>query len=117
MPFLIAAAKGQKQQGINVKIPEIAHYRAIYAIAHNRTNEVVGVLRELINDPNKSINRTARNAIEQAYKHHPVYPEKVDEEYTACQINRLELFMLSERGLRIGSWFINYFLLSTQYIH
>ena len=86
MPFLIAVAKGQKQQGINVKIPEIARHRAIYAIAHNRTNEVVGVLRELINDPNKSINRTARNAIEQVYKHHPVCPEKADEEYTAILI-------------------------------
>jgi hypothetical protein len=86
MPLLIAVAKGREQEGINGHIPEIARIRAIIAITRNRTDEGVEALRELLNDPNKYIRNETERSIKEAYKQHPAYPQKVDEEYTAILI-------------------------------
>lgn len=86
MPMLIAVAKGKAPNNQKIEISEIARERAIYALAHNRTDEVVEALKELKNDPNTRINKAAQSAIEQAYTIHPIYPENTDEEYTAALI-------------------------------
>lgn len=84
---LIAVAKGQGPEGFNGKISGNTRDRAIYAIAWNRTDEGVEALRELLKDTKKSISKTTREAIEQAYKRHPKYPKVSDEEYTAALIS------------------------------
>jgi hypothetical protein len=86
MPMLIAVAKGMAPNNQKVGISENARERAMYALAHNRTDEVVEALKELKNDPNTRINKAAQSAIEQAYTIHPIYPEKIDEEFTAMLI-------------------------------
>ena len=85
-PLVIPFAKGEAPNNQKVRISQIARERAIYALAYNRTDEGVEVLKELKNDPNNRISRAANRAIEQAYRIHPIYPEKVDEEYTAMLI-------------------------------
>ncbi|MBN1972987.1 MAG: hypothetical protein JW787_05070 [Sedimentisphaerales bacterium] len=85
-PLVIAVAKGRTPNNPKVSISQIARERAMYALAHNRTDEVVEALNELKNDPNNRINKAAHSAIEQAYTIHPIYPEKTDEEYTAMLI-------------------------------
>lgn len=83
MPYVIDVAKGKAPNHHEISISAIVRERAIYALAHNRTDEVVEVLKEIKNDPNNRINKAAQSAIEQAYRIHPIYPEKVNEEYTS----------------------------------
>ncbi len=86
MPLVIAIAKGKAPNNQEMKISQYAREYAMNALAHNRTDEVVETLKELKNDPNNRISRAAKRAIEQAYTIHPIYPEKIDEEYTAMLI-------------------------------
>lgn len=86
MPLVIAVAKGTLPNNQEVNISQTARARAMYALAQNRTDEVVETLKEMKNDPNNRTSKAANRTIEQAYRRHPIYPEKVDEEYTAMLI-------------------------------
>ncbi len=83
MAALIAVATNANQAELNEGSYQLARERAIYAIAHNRTNEGVEALRALLGDPDKGIRRTASDAIRYAYRRHPVYPKHSDDKYTA----------------------------------
>jgi hypothetical protein len=48
--------------------PELTRVQAIYALAHNRTDEGVQALRELLRDPSAKIRAATTNAIEAAYR-------------------------------------------------
>lgn len=86
MPLVIAVAKGTLPNNQEVNISQIACARAMYVLAQNRTDEVVEALKEMKNDPNNRTSDAANKAIEQAYRRHLIYPEKVDEEYTSMLI-------------------------------
>ena len=85
-PLVIPVAKGEAPNHQEMKISQIARERAMYALAQNRTDEVVEVLNELKNDPNNRISEAAQRTIENAYRIHPIYLDKVDEKYTAMLI-------------------------------
>ena len=86
MPLIIAVAKGNELKDNKVRVSETLRERAIYALAYNRTDDAVKLLKELKNDPNNKISKMVQHTIEQAYRIHPIYPEKSDEEYTAMLI-------------------------------
>lgn len=56
--------------------------RAIVAIASHRTDEGVAALKRLLDDPDPEVRRRALDAVKEAYRRHPVFPEKVDEALT-----------------------------------
>jgi hypothetical protein len=85
-PLVIFVAKREAPNHQKMKISEIARERAIFALAHNRTDEVIEALKELKNDPDNRISKAVQTAIEQSYRIHPIYPEKTDEKYTALLI-------------------------------
>jgi hypothetical protein len=82
MPRLIAIMIDPNKAGLG-PLPGIARARAFSAVAHNRTDEGVAALKLLLQDPSPSVRRDVAGAIRYAYWRHPVYPEQVDEEYTA----------------------------------
>lgn len=84
MPALIAIATGNVDRKAKQRLHQIERDRAICAIAFNRTDEGVRVLKDLLNDPDKDIRETTENAIRQAYRRHREYPEHSDDEYTAA---------------------------------
>lgn len=84
MPALIAIATGDDGQKANHRLYRITRDRAICAIAFNRTDEGVRVLKGLLNGPDKHIRDTTANAIRQAYRRHREYPKHSDDEYTAA---------------------------------
>ena len=86
MAGLIAVAKGTLQPGLTTDAGENACQRAIIAIACNRTDEGVEALKALLNDTDKVISNTTKEAIRRAYQRHPKYPERTDDEYTAILI-------------------------------
>lgn len=79
MPHLISIALDTNRNHPSVAIER---HRAIYAIAHNRTDEGVKALKTLLDDPKKGIHRTTEEAIRRAYQRHPEYPKDSDEEFT-----------------------------------
>ena len=83
MAKLITIATNATQAEPDEQLHRIDRERAIYAIAHNRTNEGVKALRALLGNPDKEIRRTASHAIRYAYRRHPVYPKHSDDKYTA----------------------------------
>lgn len=84
MPALIAIATGDVDQKAKQRLHQIDRHRAIYAIAFNRTDEGVTILKGLLNDPDKDIRETTENAIRQAYRRHRQHPKRSDDEYTAA---------------------------------
>jgi hypothetical protein len=86
MAGLITVAKGTLHPGLNTHAGRNARQRAIYAIANNRTDEGVEAIKVLLNDSDEGISDTAKDAIRQAYRRHPKYPEQTDDEYTAVLI-------------------------------
>jgi HEAT repeat protein len=82
MPRLIAIMIDPDKAGLGSH-SGIARARAFSAVAHNRTDEGVAALKLSLEDPSPRVRRDVANAIRHAYQRHPVYPEQVDEEYTA----------------------------------
>lgn len=81
MPKLVAIATDSNRPDPNRTFYAIERHRAIYAIAYNRTDEGVKALRTLLEDPDRGIRKTTKEAIQQAYKRHLVYPKYTDDEY------------------------------------
>lgn len=79
-----------------------ARHSAIFALAYNRTDEGVKALKTFLKDHNEGIRETTAEAIRQAYKHFPVYPEYSDGEYTselievATDVNPNQPFAIAE---------------------
>ena len=86
MLALIAIANGTTHPELSSHAHGTTHQRAIYAIANNRTDEGVKALKALLSDTDTNICKTADDAIRQAYKQHPKYPEESDEKYTAALV-------------------------------
>jgi len=82
MPQLIAIATDPNRPDPNRPFYAIERHRAIYAIAFNRTDEGVKMLKSLLEDPDEDIRNTTEDAIRQAYKRHPVCPKFSDDVYT-----------------------------------
>ena len=59
-------------------------HAAILAVAYNRTDDGVAAIRGLLENEDEVIRKSTERAIEQAYRRHPVRPERIDEEYTAA---------------------------------
>jgi HEAT repeat protein len=81
MPKLFSIATDPDRPDPNRAFYAIERHRAIYAIAYNRTDEGVKILRSLLESPSESIRETTKSAIQQAYKRHRVYPKYADDEY------------------------------------
>jgi len=84
MPALIAIATGDVDQKAKHRLDQIERHRAICAIAFNRTDAGIGALKKLLEDPDQQIRRITEDAIREAYRRHPKYPEHSDNEYTAA---------------------------------
>jgi len=82
MPKLISIAMDAGRIHPNNSSVAVERWRAIYAIAYNRTDEGVKTLRTLLKDPNEEIRKTTQDAIRSAYRRHPEYPRDSDEEFT-----------------------------------
>jgi hypothetical protein len=85
MPRLIAIATDPNKAGLG-RYSWIARARAIPALADNRTDEGVAALKALLNHPDAAVRRDANEAIRYAYRRHPIYPERIDQEYTATLV-------------------------------
>jgi hypothetical protein len=83
IPTLVAIATDPNRPDPNRSFYAIERHQAIRAIAYNRTDEGVKALRTLLEDPDSGIHKTTKEAIQQAYMRHPVYPKYVDDEYTS----------------------------------
>jgi len=81
MPKLIAIATGSEPRNV------VRRGSAIYAIANHRTDEGVAALKTLLNDPNSEVRKFTSDAVRQAYRRHPVYPEKADEAFTKALVS------------------------------
>jgi hypothetical protein len=86
MPRLISVAMDTGRVNPDRPSPAINRNRAIYAIACNRTDEGVKILRALLENPDEKIRRTTQDAIRSAYRRHPVYPEVSADEQTATLV-------------------------------
>ena len=83
MPTLVAIATDPNRPDPNRTFYAIERQQAIIAIAYNRTDEGVKALRTFLEGSDEGIRKTTKEAIRQAYKHHPVYPKYADDEYTS----------------------------------
>lgn len=71
---------------LSLDVNNPARGAAIAAIAYNRTDEGVAVLKSLLKDDDKAPRTGVRYTIQQAYRRHPVRPERIDEDYTAALV-------------------------------
>jgi hypothetical protein len=82
MPTLVAIATNA-DYGKNRRLSSLAQTRAIHALGHHRTDEGVAALKSLLESPERDIRRTARGTIRHGCKRRRIYPQQVDEGYTA----------------------------------
>jgi len=83
MPRLIEIAQGTGEFDPEHRFAERYRNWAIHAIAYNRTDEGVGVLKALLESHDEKVRREAQGAIYYAYRRHPVRPKVCDEKLTA----------------------------------
>ncbi len=89
MPRLIAIALDPNKIGPNRPswmAPGAIMNHAAGALANNRTDDGVAALKILLANPDSEIQRRVAGAIRYAYTRHPIFPEQVDEAYTATLV-------------------------------
>lgn len=83
MPRLIDLAQGIRRLDPEHRFAGSYRNWAIHAIAYNRTDDGIRVLKALLESPDEEVRDEARGAIYYAYRRHPVRPKVCDQKLTA----------------------------------